>query len=55
MVVWLLGVTGALPEPLYVLGAGLAAVFVAESVRSWTRAARSAGGVIYDDEEDEGQ
>jgi hypothetical protein len=55
VVVWVLGVAGALPEALYVLAAGLGAMLIIESVRSWTRAGRAPGGVIYDDEGDEGQ
>jgi len=55
VVVWALGAAGALPEALYVLAAGLGAMLLTESVRSWTRAGRAPGGVIYDDEGDEGQ
>jgi hypothetical protein len=55
IVVCALAIAGALPTALYVLAACLAALFVTESVRAWTRPGREQRPMPYDDEEDEGQ
>jgi hypothetical protein len=52
--VWALGLAGALPEAAYVLAAVLGALFVTESVRSWTHHDRTARPLVYEDEEEEG-
>jgi hypothetical protein len=52
--VWALGLAGALPAALYVLAAVFAALFVAESVHSWTHLGRAPRPQLYANGEDEG-
>jgi hypothetical protein len=55
LAVWALGLAGALPAALYGLSVGFAALFVAESVHSWTHLRPASRPQPYENEEDEGQ